>query len=313
MESNSNQGIFKIALGALIGVVALISYLFIGARDETFELQKALTTKVEELSSTQVKLDSISRALDNKIVEIQKLGGNVEELQAVKAQLEADKKRLKSDFDFSIEKYDIKIKEYEKYLVVKDDDIRKLKDDNGTLLARTKTLEEEKQQVITENTGLKTEKEDLTQTVASYTAQNDDLKRKVILATAMKAVNVQVAALSRNGKIREGGVYKSSKIEYLKISFIMPSNPVAEKNSKDIFVRIFNQDGAVVSEDAKAGTLQFDGKEIGYSVKQSVLFENNDQKVEITYAKGSVYKVGKYNVELYSEGFKIGNGVFEVK
>lgn len=313
MESNSNQGIFKIALGALIGVVALLSYLFIGARDETFELQKALTTKVEELSSTQVKLDSISRALDNKIVEIQKLGGNVEELQAVKAQLEADKKRLKSDFDFSIEKYDIKIKEYEKYLVVKDDDIRKLKDDNGTLLARTKTLEEEKQQVITENTGLKTEKEDLTQTVASYTAQNDDLKRKVILATAMKAVNVQVAALSRNGKIREGGVYKSSKIEYLKISFIMPSNPVAEKNSKDIFVRIFNQDGAVVSEDAKAGTLQFDGKEIGYSVKQSVLFENNDQKVEITYAKGSVYKVGKYNVELYSEGFKIGNGVFEVK
>jgi regulator of replication initiation timing len=313
MESNSNQGIFKIALGALIGVVALISYLFIGARDETFELQKALTTKVEELSSTQVKLDSISRALDNKIVEIQKLGGNVEELQAVKAQLEADKKRLKSDFDFSIEKYDIKIKEYEKYLVVKDDDIRKLKDDNGTLLARTKTLEEEKQQVITENTGLKTEKEDLTQTVASYTAQNDDLKRKVILATAMKAVNVQVAALSRNGKIREGGVYKSSKIEYLKISFIMPSNPVAEKNSKDIFVRIFNQDGAVVSEDAKAGTLQFDGKEIGYSVKQSVLFENNDQKVEITYAKGSVYKAGKYNVELYSEGFKIGNGVFEVK
>jgi hypothetical protein len=93
----------------------------------------------------------------------------------------------------------------------------------------------------------------------------------------------------------------------------MPSNPVAEKNSKDIFVRIFNQDGAVVSEDAKAGTLQFDGKEIGYSIKQSVLFENNDQKVEITYAKGSVYKAGKYNVELYSEGFKIGNGVFEVK
>jgi hypothetical protein len=320
MESNSNQGIFKIATGVLIGVVALISYLFIGARDETFELQKALTTKVEELSSTQIKLDSISRALDNKIVEIQQLGGNVKELQAVKAQLEADKKRLKSDFNFSIEKYDVKIKEYENFLVVKDDDIRKLKEDNGTLLARTKTLEEEKQQVITENTGLKTEKESLktekeglTQTVISYTAQNDELKRKVTLATAMKAVNVQVAALARNGKIREGGLYKSSKIENLKISFIMPSNPVAEKNSKDIFVRIFDKDGAVVSEDAKAGTLQFDGKEIGYSVKQSVPFENNDQKVEITYAKGSVYKAGKYNVELYSEGFKIGSGAFEVK
>ncbi|MDZ7898495.1 MAG: hypothetical protein U5N85_10795 [Arcicella sp.] len=313
MESNSNQGILKIATGVLIGVVALMSYLFMGARNENFELQKSLTTKVEELSSTQVKLDSISRALDNKITEIQQLGGNVKELQAVKAQLEADKKKLKSDFGFSMEKYDVKIKEYENFLVVKDDDIRKLKEDNRTLLARTKTLEEEKQQVITENTGLKTDKEGLTQTVATYTAQNDDLKRKVNLATAMKAVNVQVAALARNGKVREGGIYKSSKIERLKISFIMPSNPVAEKNMKDIFVRIFDQNGAVISEDSKAGILQYDGKEIGYSVKQSIPFENNDQEVEIIYAKGSAYKAGKYNLELYAEGFKIGNGAFEVK
>jgi DNA repair exonuclease SbcCD ATPase subunit len=313
MESNNNQGIFKIAIGVLIGVVALLSYLFMGARNETFELQKSLTTKVEELSSTQIKLDSISRALDTKIAEVKQLGGNIKELENVKAQLEADKKKLKSDFNFSVAKYDAKIKEYENFLVVKDDDIRKLKEENGTLLARTKTLEEEKQQVITENTGLKTEKEGLTQTVASYTAQNDDLKRKVTLATAMKAINVQVAAVATNGKLREGGLYKASKVDRLKISFIMPSNPVAEKNTKDIFVRILDQNGAVVSEDGKGGTLQFDGKEVGYSVKQGIPFENNDQKVDILYGKGSAYKAGKYSIELYSEGFKIGNGAFEVK
>lgn len=313
MESNNNQGIFKIAIGVLIGVVALLSYLFMGARNETFELQKSLTTKVEELSSTQIKLDSISRALDTKIAEVKQLGGNIKELENVKAQLEDDKKKLKSDFNFSVAKYDAKIKEYENFLVVKDDDIRKLKEENGTLLARTKTLEEEKQQVITENTGLKTEKEGLTQTVASYTAQNDDLKRKVTLATAMKAINVQVAAVASNGKLREGGLYKASKVDRLKISFIMPSNPVAEKNTKDIFVRILDQNGAVVSEDGKGGTLQFDGKEVGYSVKQGIPFENNDQKVDILYGKGSAYKAGKYSIELYSEGFKIGNGAFEVK
>lgn len=313
MESNNNQGIFKIAIGVLIGVVALLSYLFMGARNETFELQKSLTTKVEELSSTQIKLDSISRALDTKIAEVKQLGGNIKELENVKAQLEDDKKKLKSDFNFSVAKYDAKIKEYENFLVVKDDDIRKLKEENGTLLARTKTLEEEKQQVITENTGLKTEKEGLTQTVASYTAQNDDLKRKVTLATAMKAINVQVAAVASNGKLREGGLYKASKVDRLKISFIMPSNPVAEKNTKDIFVRILDQNGAVVSEDGKGGTLQFDGKEVGYSVKQGIPFENNDQKVDILYGKGSAYKSGKYSIELYSEGFKIGNGAFEVK
>ncbi|MES2517699.1 MAG: hypothetical protein V4585_06305 [Bacteroidota bacterium] len=313
MESKNNQGIFKVAIGVLIGVVALLSYLFMGARNETFELQKSLTTKVEELSSTQIKLDSISKVLDVKIAEVKQLGGNVKELVAVKAQLEDDKKKLKSDFNFSVQKYDAKIKEYETFLVAKDDDILKLKAENGTLLARTKTLEEEKQQVMTENSGLKTDKESLSQTVASYTAQNDDLKRKVTLATAMKAINVQVAAVASNGKLREGGLYKSSKIDRLKISFIMPSNPVAEKNTKDIFVRILDQNGAVVSEDNNAGTLQFEGKEVGFSLKQGIPFENNDQKVDILYGKGSIYKAGKYSIELYSEGFKIGNGAFEVK
>ncbi|MEA5401343.1 hypothetical protein VB776_00360 [Arcicella sp. DC2W] len=313
MESNNNQGVFKIAIGVLIGVVALLSYLFMGARNETFELQQSITSKVEQLSSTQIKLDSISIVLNEKIAEIQKLGGNVTELENVKAQLESDKKKLKSDFNFSVQKYDAKIKEYENFLVVKDEDIRKLQEENGTLLARTKTLEEEKQQVLTENTGLKTEKASLVQTVSEYTSQNDDLKRKVTLASAMKAINVQVAALASNGKVREGGLYKASKINKLKISFIMPSNPVAEKNNKEIFVRILDQNGAVVSEDGSAGTVSNDGKEIGYSFKQSVPFENNDQKVDIIYGKSAPYQSGKYSIELYSEGFKIGNGSFQVK
>lgn len=284
-----------------------------GARNETFELQKSLTTKVEELSTAQIKFDSISKVLDIKIAEVKKLGGNVKELMAVKAQLEEDKKKLKTDFNFSVQKYETKVKEYETFLTAKDDDILKLKSENGTLLARTKTLEDEKQQVLTENSGLKTDKESLSQTVASYTAQNDDLKRKVTLATAMKAINVQVAAVASNGKLREGGLYKSSKIDRLKISFIMPSNPVAEKNTKDIYVRILDQNGAIVSEDGNAGTVQFEGKELGYSLRQAIPFENNDQKVDIVYGKGSGYKAGKYAIELYSEGFKIGTGAFEVK
>jgi len=93
----------------------------------------------------------------------------------------------------------------------------------------------------------------------------------------------------------------------------MPSNPVAEKNNKEIFVRILDQNGAVVSEDGTAGTVSNDGKEIGYSFKQSVPFENNDQKVDIIYGKSAPYQSGKYSIELYSEGFKIGNGSFQVK
>lgn len=310
-ESNNN-GLLKVIIGVMVGVLALLGYLFMGARNETLELQKSLTSKVEQLSSTQIKLDSISKSLDEKILEVQSLGGNVAELEAVKAQLENDKKKLKTDLTFSIQKYESKIKDYETFLATKDDDIRKLKEENGMLVAKTQTLETEKQQVIVENASLKTEKEVLSTTLADVNTKNSDLSRQVTLASAMKAINVQVTALSSKGKERDGGAYKARRIDQLKVSFIMPSNPVAAQNNKDIYVRVLDANGAVV-ENGNGGIVQADGKEIGYSFKQSVPFENNDQRVDLVSGKGANYTKGKYSVELYSEGFKIGKGAFEVK
>ena len=313
MEANTNNGIFKVSIGVLIGIMALLGYLFMGARNETLELQKSLTTKVEQLSATQIKLDSISKALDEKIIRIRKLGGSIAELKRVRAQLENDKRLIKSDLNFSLQKYKSKINDYENFLTVKDKDLAKIKEENDKLLARTKTLEEEKEQVVYENTSLKNDKETLFQRVAEYSLENDDLQRQVTLASAMKAINVQVAAISPNGKVRTEGFYKSSRIDRLKISFIMPSNPVAIKNRKDIYVRILDSEGGVMTENATAGVLTSEEKELGYSLKQSVVFENNDQKVDVIYEVDSPYKIGKYIVELYSEGFKIGRGSFEVR
>ncbi|GAB3506276.1 zinc ribbon domain-containing protein [Emticicia fontis] len=313
MASAGNQGILKVSFGVLIGILALLGYLFMGARNETFELQKSLTEKVEQLSSTQIKLDSISKVLDEKIAKINKLGGNIVELKRIKAQLENDKKSLKSDLNFSVQKYSAKIKDYENFLTVKDKEFNNLKEENTQLKARTEILEQEKIEVLTENTNLKSDKETLSQTVAEYSAENYNLQRQVTLASSMKAINVQVAALSSSGKAREGNSFKSSRIHRLRISFIMPSNSIAVKNRKEIYVRILDANGGVISDNVNSGVLEYEGNEIGYSVRQGVLFENNDQKVDIIYVQEAPYPPGKYEIELYCEGFKIGKGGFEVK
>ena len=313
MSATATQGIFKISFGVLTGIMALLGYLFMGARNETFELQQSLTEKVEQLSATQVKLDSISKVLDDKIEKINNMGGNIVELNRIKAQLENDKRLLKSDLNFSSQKYDIKIKDYENFLTAKDREFNLLKEENSKLKERTEVLELEKQVVIYENENLKTDKESLSQTVAEYSAENFNLQRQVTLASSMKAINVQVAALSSSGKVREGNSFKSSRINRLKISFIMPANSIAVKNRKEIVVRILDANGGVMSNSPHSGVFDFEGDDLGYSTKHTVLFENNDQKVDIIYTQDIPYAAGKYVIELYSEGFKIGKGEFEVK
>ncbi|MEZ0612176.1 hypothetical protein ACAW74_26940 [Fibrella sp. WM1] len=312
-ETTGKQGVVKMTIGALVGVVALLAYLFMGSRNETLEVQKLLTTKVEQFATTQLKLDSLSTVLDTKIVEVRQLGGSVVELERIKRQLENDKKKLKSDLSFSMQQYDLKIRDYQTFLANNEVDIRKLKIENGSLRNRAQVLEQERQTILTENAGLKTEKAILAQTVVDYSEQNEDLRNKVSLASALKALNIEINALAANGRERQGGTYKASRIDRLHIAFMLPSNPVAQRNNKDIYLRILDANGAVVSESGFGGTTWLDGREIGYSFRQTVPYENNDQQVNMYFRRDAPYAPGTYAVELYAEGFKIGDSRFIVK
>jgi hypothetical protein len=310
---NRNKGIRPVAVGVLVGVASLLVYLFVGAQNETRDLQEAVTTQVEQLAHTQTQLDSLSGVLDGRIADVRRLGGSVATLEKVKARLEADKKRLTYDLRFSVRTYDRHIHQYEAFLASRDADLRLIRDENNTLSDRAHTLEEEREQVLSENAGLRYDRDELSRTVATYSAQNDDLKRKITLASAMKAVDVEVRSLMENGRERQGGTYRASRTDRLKILFTLASNPLAVKNTKDVYLRVLDPTGSVLSDDRVGGTMNYDGISIGYSLRQPVSFENNDQRVELLYQRTTPYRPGTYTVELYAEGFRIGQGQFMLK
>jgi hypothetical protein len=311
-QAPNNQNTLKIGVVVLLGALALLSFLYFGSKNENTELQKMMTVKVEEISTTKIKLDSISRSLDAKIAEVTALGGNVTELEKIKKQLEDDKRRLKSDSNYSVKKYEAKIREYEGFLAAKEEELVKLREENGVLATQNVTLQEEKQRVVYENTSLISAKDSLNRKVSEVNEQNVDLRQKVTVGSALKAVNVQVAAVSSRGRERSGTV-KNRKIDQLKVSFILPSNPLTSTDSKEVYMRVMDPEGGVLNDMNRGGVLKIANQEIGYSTKQNVDYTNDDQKVDMFYKKEMALKSGKYGVELYSEGFKIGTGSFLVK
>jgi hypothetical protein len=311
-NQNNNSGALRIGVIVLLAALALVGYLYFNTQTKNKDLQGLLDTKVGELSDARVKLDSISRALEAKILEVESLGGSVEELEKIKAELEKDIKNLKSSSSFSAKKYNDKIAEYEKFLAAKDEEIMKLREENGLLASENLTLKTEKEEVITQNTYLSSAKDSLTNVVDEVSTKNKDLQQKVNTAAALKAVNVEVVGLTSKGKEKDGKI-KSKKIDQLKVTYSLPSNPLTEKTNKDVYLRILDPNGAVLNDMGRGGVLDFGGKEIGYSVRQSVPYTNNDQKVAMYYQKSQEFNSGVYAVELYSEGFKIGTGNFQIK
>lgn len=316
MESNQEKKSTFAWVGLVIMTMAtaILGFMFFDQKGQTETKEVAIVEKAKELAFTQTKLDSVSRSLDAKIAEIQQLGGNVEELMKVKARLEADKVALRKNNKFEIAKYTAKIKEYEQFLADKDTEITKLQEENGVLLSSVQTLS-------TENTGLKTEKEVLTQTkqqlsdsVTNYSVKNRELSEKVAIGAALKAENIKILAVTPNGKVKSDDAYRSKRVDKIKLQFTLPPNPLTEPEEKEIFVRVLDPEGAVISDEAMgSGKFSWKGQEMMFTTKNLVAYQNGNQMVEMTYDNAQRFRPGKYSVEVYAEGFRIGTSNFTIK
>jgi len=304
LDSSEKKGNKKILLTlfiiALIVVNGVLVYLNFKNKDEIEVAQTEKEQVSEELKGTSAKLDSISNELDIRIAEVTKLGGDVESLMKMKEQLEADKKSLRGANRLSARNYEEKIRTYEELLVARDKEIERVKKVND--------------QLFTENTTLKTQKNQLNDSINTIEQEKKKLSEQVAIASVLKTENLAINVINAKGKEKSGGEYKSRQVDKIKISFNLAENSVAKIESKDIMMRLIEPDGATLYDTGMGGgTFTADGKEAYYTAKQEILFDNTRQQVSFVYSKGTPYKEGRHTVELYADGFRIGTGTFVIK
>jgi cell division protein ZapB len=98
------------------------------------------------------------------------------------------------------------------------------------------------------------------------------------------------------------------------VKFNIAKNDVAPVSGKEILMRIIDDNENVLFDVARgSGTFTLDGKETFYTAKQEILFDNTQQEVSFLYDKGSEYLPGRYVMEIYTDGYKMGSKSFRVK
>ncbi|WP_234735450.1 coiled-coil domain-containing protein [Tellurirhabdus bombi] len=305
---NNRKNYLLVALAILAGLNVLLLYFYYQERQANKSQETTIAAKTEEVLATKTRLDSISTQLDAKIAEIQSLGGQVDSLLRLKEQLEIDKRNLKNVAAFDSKKYQTKIQDYVAVLSQKDDEIARLKEENSILTNQNQTLNQE-------NANLKNERQSLADSVNAYATRNKELSDKVTVGAALRATSVTVNALTKRGKEQDGGKYKARNIDRIRVTFRLLQNQLTQQNEKEIYLRILDPSGAVISDMATgSGEFSFGDQSMIYTAKQSILFDNTGQEVSFVYGRGNIpFKEGKHVIELYSEGFKIGEGDFTVR
>ena len=276
----------------------------------------------EFVENAQYKLDSVSEQLNLRLIQIKKLGGKVNELETAKAQIVGDQAHLE---DINPEEFQKKISFYLHLLGLKDAEIKKLKKENVTLTKRNDSLSREAQNLkvglVTIQKALKDssktfglKERELSEKSRVLEIRNKELTEKVSAAAALRAEGVNVYAISSRGKESAVNNQKAKKVDKIRVMFHLQENTLANKEIKTIFLRIIEPTGTTISDyNLGSGSFDFKGRELTFTSRQRIFYENNHQSVEFIYTRPNGFKNGKHEIELYAEGYLIGLGTFEVR
>ncbi|NOS90460.1 MAG: chromosome segregation protein SMC [Cyclobacteriaceae bacterium] len=304
MEPNTINSPKKSNRSTIIIIVLLIINIVQGVKIYLDSGEKAqLTTEKinteQDLASTMQRLNDVKAELDQKIADIQKLGGNIADLEKAKAEVEKELRRSTQRSAKAVKELKDRLDGYEQLLKLKDEEIEKLKSVNKEL--------------FTENKTLKTKQNKLSDSINVLSKNKEELAGKVAIASQLKAENISVKAVNSKGKERESP-FKNRQLQKIKVEFNLAENKVAPIEGKKILIRVIDENGQVIFDVAKgSGTFLLNGKEEFYTAAQEILFDNTKQKLIFFYEKGTEYAEGNYTVEIFTDSYKMGSVSFAVK
>ena len=285
-----------------------------------------LIVVVLALLATDVYLYMQKNKSDTKIVyqndEKTRLQTELDSLEAQIEQVNAGKTRMSSTLMAKNDSLKAKIKvlraELAKgkltvaELAKAQEDVKQLRYFVTSYTAQIEELKKQNTTLATERDTLKTNLATAAKKDSDLTKQNKDLGTKVKVASALKVATVDVVAYKIRGSGKEVDTKRSSVAKKIKINFTVASNAVAEKNMHDIYVRVIDPTGNLITG-ADAGTFNADGQDLQYTYKTSIEFKDDGSGFTIDWVSPVAFQKGSYTVLMYADGYTMGKTSFDLK
>ena len=307
-QKDNRKLIYGILIIALIGTWGYIIY----DKNQHRETVASLQTRVSNVDSARnaiqqeflnvsAKADSLTQNniqlhgdLAEKSVAIQKLKSNIGSILKKKNASESELAHAKQMIGELNGKVDGLIAE-----------VDKLKGENQQLTSTN-------QQLNTEKTQLTTEKQSLEENLTTTKTEKKQLEEKVDVASTLHASNIGIAALNVKSNGKEKETTTAKRADLIRISFNLDENRVTPTGTKDIYVVVTAPDGKVISEGGTF-TVREEGNKT-FTSKVSVNYEQGKViPVNFDWRQNDKYQQGDYKIEIYNNGFKIGQGVKTLK
>jgi len=178
---------------------------------------------------------------------------------------------------------------------------------NGKIAAlenQISMLRQENMELNQANTTLQGEKQGLEQDLSKSTAQNAALAKTVEIGSTFTASSIQISSIDVKPGGKEKITASAKRVDKLLVRFDI-DNRIAPSGPADMYLIVSDPSGKVITEKGSVLPTREDGGR-PYTALIAVNYEKGTrQKVEFPVRAGQ-YNKGNYRLEIYHNGFKIG-------
>lgn len=303
-RGSSNKGIIiGVLAAALLGTWGYWLY------KNNQSSQQIASHETKETAYMSAK-DSVQMLYNDALSRLDSITGTNNNLQGQLSDRTSEISKLKTEINSILKKRNATQAE----LARAKDLITQLNSKIENLEADNARLTGENQQLTSTNTQLTEEKTTLEQNLQTTTAEKDELAGTVDVASTFSAANFQITAINekRNGK--EKTTTTAKRVDKLVLNFDV-ENRIAKSGPADMYVIVTAPDGHVIS-DASMNSGTFTTRNEGdksFTSKVSVEYEQGTRKALSVPIRQNDFQTGDYKIEVYQNGFKIGEGVRTLK
>ncbi len=257
-------------------------------KDNLKSLLDEATLRYDELKTANVKKDSIITAKDREIADKKaRINRILADKNATEKDL-AEARQLISSLNSDIDSYKVQIEQ---------------------LRGENQQLTQEKAQV--------TEERNMAQ--RSYDSARSVIRERenvIDVGSTLHASGFNIVGIDEKKGGKEKETTKAKKADKMRISFNLDENRIAPSGTKDLYVCITGPDGKPIAVEA-LGSGMFNTREEGqkiYTQKVQINYtQGQKQTVSFDWKQNAQFEVGNYKIEVYHNGFKIGEGIAVLK
>ena len=286
------------------GLIAVSGYAIYSKNDTTHKIQQQETTiaKVsDEKSDVQANFDASLARLDS----MQSLNTGLEGKLTEKNEEIA---KVKTEIRTILNKKNATAAELGRAKTL----IASLNDKITLMEADIAQLKQDNQLLTNDNVVLKQDKETLTRDLTATKEVKQALEKKVDIASTLNASNIVITPISVKSNGKEKVSTTAKRVDKFVVSFDV-DNRIIQTGSTNVYIVVLGPDGKAINTGAETFTTR-EEVAMPFTAKMPVDLETAKKKnVEFAFIPGNTFIQGAYTIQIYQNGFLIGQGTRELK